>query len=441
MNRLDRLLDRRPLRHRDFRLLWIGTTAQRFGGQIAVVAVLVDIWDLTRNPLGVGAIGLVTGVVTAVFGLAGGTLADAVERRRLVLITSTGAVVAATLLATQAEAGVGSAVLVLVLVGAQTACSSLGWSARRTFLVTLLPGEQVPAGVALNHLGTQAATLVGPAVAGLVIARWGTGFAYGADAVLIAVSLLGVARLPRSRPAAPAGRAGNGPSRTAGFRVPGFRVPGFRAAADGLRFLFRRPVLRSALATDLASTVLAMPFALFPVLNQERFGGDPRTLGLFLSAFAVGGLVAGVTSAPVTRASRPGMVSLVAAGVWGLAVAGFGLVAGLVPTLAFLAVAGAADTISVISRGGLVQLATPDAYRGRVSSVEFVVGAGGPGIGDARAGAVAGAFSASTAAVGGGIACAVVVAGIAVASPALRRWRHPEPGSPPRPPDTSGPDA
>ncbi|MBW0106218.1 MFS transporter, partial [Pseudonocardia sp. KRD291] len=180
------------------------------------------------------------------------------------------------------------------------------------------------------------------------------------------------------------------------------------------------------LATDLAATVLAMPVALFPVLNQERFGGDPRTLGLFLSAIAVGGLLAGVTSGPVTRAARPGLVGLVTAGVWGLALAGFGLVSGLVPTLAFLAVAGAADTISVISRGALVQLATPDPFRGRVTSVEYVVGAGGPGIGDARAGAVAGLFSASTAAVSGGLACVAVVAGLAVASPALRRWRIPD---------------
>ncbi|MBW0106626.1 MFS transporter, partial [Pseudonocardia sp. KRD291] len=251
MNLLDRLLDRRPLRHRDFRLLWIGTTAQMLGGRVAVVAVLVDVWELTRDPLSVGAIGLVTGVATAVFGLVGGTLADTVDRRRLVLVTSTGAVLAAVLLATQSATGVGSAVLVLGLVGAQTACGSLGWSARRTFLATLLPAGQVPAGVALSHLSAQAATLVGPALAGLVIARWGTGVAYGTDAVLIAISLLGVARLPRSRPSAPGGAAGGpaeGPARgePAGSGTP--VAAGFRAAADGLRFVRRRPVLRGALA-------------------------------------------------------------------------------------------------------------------------------------------------------------------------------------------------
>jgi hypothetical protein len=182
--------------------------------------------------------------------------------------------------------------------------------------------------------------------------------------------------------------------------------------------------LSGSLASDLAHTVLAMPIALFPVLNEQRFGGSPQTLGLFLSAIAVGGIAASLTSGILTRARRPGMVSLVAAATWGLALAGFGLADTLFPTLAWLAVAGAADTISVISRGTLIQLATPDPYLGRVSSVENVVGVGGPGIGNARAGAVAGLTSASTAAVTGGLACAVVVVALAASNPALLRWRH-----------------
>jgi predicted MFS family arabinose efflux permease len=167
-----------------------------------------------------------------------------------------------------------------------------------------------------------------------------------------------------------------------------------------------------------------MPIALFPVLNDQRFGGDPQTLGLFLSAIAVGGIAAGLTSGLVTRARRPGLVSLTAAAAWGVALAAFGLVDALVPTLACLAVAGAADTIAVISRGTLIQLATPDPYLGRVSSLENVVGVAGPGIGNARAGAVAGLTSASTAAITGGLACTLVVAALAVTNPALRRWRH-----------------
>jgi hypothetical protein len=134
--------------------------------------------------------------------------------------------------------------------------------------------------------------------------------------------------------------------------------------------------------------------------------------------------VAGLASGTFARARRPGAVMLVAVAVWGAALAGFGAVAALGPTLACLAVAGAADTVAVVCRGSLVQLATPDAYLGRVTSVENVVGVGGPGLGNARAGAVAGLFSAPVAAVTGGLACLATVAVLAAVNPALRRWEH-----------------
>jgi MFS family permease len=273
----------------------------------------------------------------------------------------------------------------------------------------LLPPGQVPAGIALNHVSFQIGMLVGPAVAGLVLAHGGLTWAYAVDAAAITLALYGVARLPSMRPA------------------EGTTTVGLRASSDGWRFILRHPALSGSIATDLAATVLAMPIALFPVLNEERFGGDPQTLGLFLSAIAVGGITAGLTSGILARIPRAGLVQLTAAGVWGVALAGFGLADTLLPTLAFLVVAGAADTISVISRGSLVQLATPDRYLGRIVSVENVVGVGGPGIGNARAGAVAGFTSAGVAAVTGGLACALVVAVLAATNPTLRRWRRPEP--------------
>ena len=415
------LVDVRPLRTSPaFRRLWIGTAAIRFSGQMAVVAVLYQVWDLTRSPLWTGAIGVANAVPMIVLGLLGGTIADTVDRRRVVLLTSLGAVVAGALLAAQAVAGVGSAVLVLGLVALQTSCTALGTASRRAFVPRLLPPSQVAAGVALDHVTFQVAMLAGPAVAGVVLAQWGLGWSYAVDAVAILFSLHGVSRLPPMRPDGGAARAG------------------LRATGEGLAFLWRRPVVRAALATDLAATVLSMPIALFPVLNQERFGGDPHTLGLFLSAVAVGGTVAGLLSGVITGAARSGAVLLVSAGMWGLALTGFGLVDGLVATLAWLAVAGAADTVSVISRGTLVQLGTPDGFRGRISSVEYAVGAGGPGLGDARAGLIASLLSASAAAVSGGVACMVAVAVIAGTNPSLRRWRRPDAAGPAdRPPDST----
>jgi len=412
------LVDTRPLRTSPaFRRVWIGATAAGVGGQIAVVAVLVQVWEATASSVWVGAVGLATAAPTIVAGLVGGTLADSVDRRRLALVTSGVAVVAATGLAAQAALAPGGIALVLALVVAQTGATALGSPARRTFIPRLLPREQVPAGVALNHLSFQVAMLVGPALGGVVVAGLGLRGAYALDALAIALSLYGAARLP----AMPPHRAPGAPAR------PGVGA-GLRATAAGWAFVARRPVLRGALLTDLAATVLAMPVALFPALDEGRFDGDPQTLGLFLTAIAAGGITAGALSGAVTGLHRPGAAMLVGAAVWGLALTGFALVEDLPATLAFLAVAGAADTVSVISRGTRVQLATPDDHLGRVSALEGVIGAAGPGLGNARAGALAGLTSATASATIGAITSLAAIALIAALTPALRHWRDRDAG-------------
>jgi predicted MFS family arabinose efflux permease len=398
------LLDTRPLRSSPpFRRVWIGNALSGIGGQLAVVAVLQQTWELTTSPVAVGAIGLAQAVPMILFGQVGGALADAVDRRRLVLATTLGQTAVAGLLAAQAFAGLDSLAVLLALVALQSAAGALGTPARRTFAARLLPLDQVGAGLALANLGFQVSMLVGPALAGIVAARWGVGACYAVDVVTFLAALYGVGRLP---PLAPDGAAAR---------------PSLSTVVAGWRFIAGRPVLAGAFLSDLIATVLAMPIALFPVVNADRFGGDPQTLGLFLSAIAAGGLLAGLASGAVTRSRRPGLVMLVAAGVWGVALAGFGMAPTLWLVLGCLAVAGAADTISVISRGALVQLATPDAYRGRVSAVEDIVGMAGPYLGNFRAGVVAGATTAGFAAISGGVMCVLGIALVAATTPALRR--------------------
>lgn len=414
MNRWDRTIDTRPLRsHPAFRLLWTGTTTSTLSGQIVVVAVLFQVWELTRSSAWVGVIGLATAIPTIVCGLIGGQLADTVDRRALVVLTTAGSAVAALALAIQAACGGGSLLAVLLLVVVQTSCSALGSPSRRTFIVALLPREQVPAGIALNHLSFQVAMLAGPALAGLVLATAGLSACYLLDAAALGIALYATARLPRI------GRAAE-PSPAQPV------LKGWRATWQGWRLIRTRPALAGSVATDLAATVLAMPIALFPAINAARFEGNPATLGLFLSAIAVGGVAAGLTSGRLTRARRPGAVQFAAAGVWGAALAGVGLVDSLTPTLVLLALAGVADTISVISRGVVIQLDTPKAYLGRISAVENIVGSAGPGIGNARAGIVSALTSPAIAATTGGLACVVVVAALAYGNPALRRWRAPQ---------------
>ncbi|HYH32070.1 MAG TPA: MFS transporter [Pseudonocardia sp.] len=401
------LLDIRPLRSSPaFRRLWLGLALSTLGGQLALVAVLHQTWELTASPVAVGAVGLAQAVPMIALGAVGGTLADAVDRRRLVLAATLGQILVAGLLAAQALAGVGSLAVLLALVSLQAACGALGAPARRTFVARLLPADQVGAGVALTSLGFQAAMLLGPAIAGVVAARWGVGACYTVDALTFLAALYGVVRLPAIRPDGETAR------------------PGLRAIGAGWRFVGRSRPLSGAFLSDLFATVLAMPVALFPVVNEERFGGSPQTLGLFLSAIAVGGIASGLASGTVSRARRPGLVMLVAGGVWGLALAGFGAASPLWLVLGCLAVAGAADTVSVICRGAIVQLATPDVYRGRVSAVEDLVGRGGPDLGNFRAGLVAGATSAGFAAVSGGLLCVLGIAVLAATNRSLRRFTH-----------------
>lgn len=407
------MVDTAPLRtHPAFRRLWMGTSTSTLSSQVVVVAVLFQVWEITASSAWVGVIGLATAIPTIVCGLIGGQLADAVDRRALVVATTTGSALAALGLAVQAAAGGRSLVAVLALVVAQTCCYALGAPARRTFIVALLPREQVPAGIALSHLSFQVAMLAGPALAGLVLATSGLGACYLIDAAALGVALYAAVRLPHL-------------ARAPGPSISQPPVKGWRATWAGWRLITARPALAGSVATDLAATALAMPIALFPAINDQRFGGDPATLGLFLSAIAVGGIAAGLTSARLTRARRPGAVQFAAAAAWGAALAGVGLVESLAPTLMLLAVAGAADTVSVISRGVVVQLETPPAYLGRISAVENIVGTAGPGIGNARAGAVAALTSPAIAATTGGLACLLAVTALAIANPALRRWAAP----------------
>ncbi|MEV1295355.1 MFS transporter [Pseudonocardia sp. NPDC049635] len=396
------LIDLRPLRTPAFRAAWIGGTAHGFGQQAAGVAVLQQTWDLTRSPLWTGALGVATAVPLLLVGPVGGTLADTVDRRLLIRIASGGQLLVALGLVAQVVAASASIALLFGLVGLLAAGAGLGAPARRTLPARLLPAGQVPAGIALTTVSFQVSMLAGPAVGGALVGIWSAAAAYGLLVAATAVALLTTIRLPGQ----PVEAASTG--RRSGWGI-----------------LLRRPTLRGAFATDLAACLLAFPVSLFPLVNELLHGGDPRVLGGMLSALAVGGLTAGLFSGAGTRIRRAGMVQLVAAATWGLAVAGFGMAVSLWIALACLVVAGAADALSVIARGSLVQMETPDTYRGRVSSAELVVGIAGPELGNLRGGVVAALTSGPFALVSGGLAATAVIGGVALRNRALREYTLP----------------
>jgi MFS family permease len=406
------LLDLRPLRASpDFRRLYLGTVVSQVGGMMTVFAVALQVYQLTHSSAAVGLVGLAAGVPTIVVGILGGPLVDAVDRRALVLVASVLLAGVSALFAAQAFAGWRSLGLLYGLVAVQNVLMAVSGPARRTFTPRLLPPSLLPAGAALSMLAMHVSAVLGPPLAGVLAATAGLKICYLVDAVSFGAALYGVARLPAMRPEQASGR-------------------GPRAVAEGLRFIAReRPVL-GALLSDLAATALAFPVALFPAMNDERFGGSPRTLGLLSAGLAVGGILGTTFSGRVSHTRAHGRAMLVAVTVWGGALIGVGLAHSLVATLAWLAVAGAADVLSVVFRTSLVQTVTPDRFRGRVSAAESVVGAGGPAIGGFRAGMVAAATGPGPSAVIGGAASLVATAALTLGIPALRRWRAPSDAPP-----------
>ncbi|MGA8113978.1 MAG: MFS transporter [Actinocatenispora sp.] len=399
------LVDVTPLRSSPpFRRLWIGRVFSGFGSQMTVVAVMFQVWQMTGSTVWTGAVGLAQAVPLIVFGLFSGSLIDRVDRRRFYLVAIAGQAACSILLAVQGFVGHLPVAAVLLLVAVQSCFVAGGGPASRTFIPRLLPPDQLAAGLALNRISFQGSMLVGPALAGLVLSWSGVGGCYLIDAISFGLAFYGAFGLPPMRPEGE-------PSR-----------PGLFGVLDGLAFLVRNPMVRGALLADLASTVLSMPISLFPLVNAERFGNDPRTLGLFLTAIAVGGVLASSFSGAFTRRARPGVVMLCGSVAWGTALALFGLSPNPWVGLAFLVLAGAADTVAVVSRSTIVQLNTPDALRGRVAAAEQIVGQAGPDVGNMRGGLIAGATSGVTALVSGGVLCVAAVALIGIGTPGLRRY-------------------
>jgi MFS family permease len=405
MARRSLLADIRPLRESPaYRRFWVGSALSSVGNAMTTFAVALQVFRLTGSSVAVGAVGLATFVPALLFGVVGGALGDSVDRRRLVLITQFGLMAVSGLFAAQAFLELDRLWLLYLLVAIEATLGAINGPARRTFMPSLLPKEQIPAGSALAMLSMHSSVICGPLLAGLIVPVGGLKTCYLIDALSFVAALYGVFRLPPLR-------AEGGPLR-----------PGLGSILDGFRFLGRSRVLTGVLLADVSATLLAMPIALFPAINAERFNGSPRTLGLLSAGLAVGGLVGTVFSGPVSHLRRQGLGVVVAGGVWGAALAGFGAVHSLSATLAFLVVAGIADVTSVMMRSTIVQLATPDAYRARINAAEITVGGGVPQLGNFRAGLVAEATSPGLSATVGGVAAVVGAVVVGLAFPALVRY-------------------
>jgi hypothetical protein len=396
-------IDISPLRvSRDFRLLWAGELLSQVGSQFTLVALLIQVYDLTGSSLAVGFIGLAQLVPMSLVSIGFGPQIDRRDRRRLLVVAEIGLMAASALLLFGAHLGHPPLGLVYGGAALSAAFLSVAMSTRAAMTPRLVPRELLPQAAALNQVMWNGAAVVGPAVGGLVVAGFGVSWAYGIDVVSYVAALAAAFMIHSQRP-----------------------VP---AEFNGLRYVRGKRVLQSTFTVDIVAMVFGMPRVLFPVLARTRFHGGPAVVGLLLGAPALGAFLAAVSSGWIGRVRRLGLAILLSVVVWGSAITAFGLVgANLGLALTFLVVSGGADVISAVFRNTVQQLVVPDGLRGRLASLNILVVTGGPRLGDLEGGLVASAFTPTISVVSGGLLCLVGVAAIATTVPRFARWRMGDP--------------
>jgi hypothetical protein len=404
------LVDLGPLRQsQPFRRLWGGYLVSTFGSQLTVVAIPYQVFILTHSSLDVGLVGLAQILPVLAGSLFGGSIADAVDRRALLLLTQLSLAGCSLGLALNCSGGHATLWPLYALSALGAGVASVDSPARSAVLATLVGRSMFASANALWQLLFQLGQVGGPAIAGLLLGQVGIASVYWIDAATFAVSFLAVASLPALRP--PAG----------GTRF------GFGSIAEGLRYLKGRPVLQGTFVIDLNAMVLGMPRALFPALALVRFHGGAGTVGLLYAAPGVGALIGALLSGWVVAVRRQGRAVLVAVAVWGAAIAAFGLVPWLAAGLVLLGLAGGADVVSAVFRGTILQLEAPEALRGRLSSVHTAVVTGGPRLGDFEAGAVAALSTPQISVVSGGLGCLLGVGLVTWLMPSFARYDAGEP--------------
>jgi MFS family permease len=406
------LTDIRPLQASPaYRRLFLGNAVSQLGQQMTNVAVAIQVYALTQSSFYVGLVGLFGLGPLVAFGLYGGAIADAMDRRSLALLASAGLWGISVLLAVQALLGVESVWLLYGLVALQSAFYALNNPARGAIVPRLLDKHLLPAASALNMAAFNLGFTVGPVVGALVIQWHGFAAAYLIDVLTFSAAYYGLLRLPRIPPEGEVTRAG------------------LRSVVDGLRFLGQARNLRMTFVLDLCAMVLAQPRALFPALAYKVYGGGAATVGLLQSAPAAGALVAFLFSGWISKVRLHGFAIVLAVLGYGAAVGAVGLTDLLWWGVLFLALTGAADMVSAAYRSTILQVAAPDHLRGRLQGVFIVVVAGGPRAGDFLAGSVASAVGERAALLVGGAAC---VLGVGVAVLAQRDFLRYD-GEDPRP--------
>lgn len=408
------MVDITPLREvPGLRWLYAGMFFVHTGRQLTVVAVPYQVFQLTDSTLAVGLLGLVQFFPLIIVSLIGGALADAINRKRLLIVSQV--VLACTAAGLLWNSLLDSPLIwpLFVLTAVNAGVSAIDSPARHAIVPGLVGRALLPSALALNQTLFNIAGAAIPAVAGFLIATAGLPFSYGIEVAIFVVNALLVRRIPDLT------------------IEGGGRRFGLSSILEGLKFLKGHRVIQGGLLIDINAMVFGVPTALFPAIGTEVFGGDAFTVGLLHAAPGVGALIAALTSGWVGGVRRQGRATVIAVIGWGLSIAVFGLTASFAVALTMLALAGGADVVSAIFRGTIIQLAAPDALRGRMSSMHTAATSGGPRLGDLESGLVAELVSVRFSVVSGGVACVLGALAIARWAPEFFNYRY-DPDGPAR---------
>ncbi|MCU0495605.1 MAG: MFS transporter [Chloroflexaceae bacterium] len=400
----DRVPPLAAFRSRDYRLLWFGNFISLTGTQMHTAAVAWQVYELTKDPLALGGIGAARLVPLVLLALGSGVLADALDRRKLMLVSQAVMLLCALALGAASSFGSISIWLIYAITAVSSAASTLGMPARQAIIPSLVPREHLAQALSLNIVGWQLATVIGPSLGGIVIAAWGVAAAYWLDAASFLVIIFTIL-LMRPQP------------------VAGERRPvSLAAAIEGLRFVRRKPLIWSTMILDFLATFFSAATTLLPLFATDILAVGPQGMGLLFAAPSVGAVIASVYLSWRGAGRRQGPLLIWAVVVYGLCTAAFGASTSFWFSLLMLAGTGAADTVSMVVRGTIRNLETPDEMRGRMVSVNMLFFAGGPQLGEIEAGVAARLLGGPLSVVVGGLACVVSTGLVAWRTPQLRRY-------------------
>ncbi|MBM4261242.1 MAG: MFS transporter [Deltaproteobacteria bacterium] len=392
-----------PLRHRDFRIFWIGLLLSSVGSQFTTVAMAWQIYELTNSPLQIGLIGLVRAVPQVLMLLFGGVLADAVDRRKLMMITQVSLFLVSAALALTTMTG---HINVLILYGVTVFLAlftSLEGPSRHAIVANLVPAEDLARAMAIQSTQRQIATIAGPSAAGLVLAFAGPAVCYAIDAaswvVMLAALLLIRARAP--------GRGG-------------WRTVSLSALGEGFRFVWGHAVFFPFLMMDLGANIFGTVRSLFPIYARDILAVGPQGLGVLYAASAAGALIGALGMSFAGTRRHAGRWILIGVSIYGLALFGFGFSRWFLLSVFFLVCSGIGDTISAVLRSTINQLSTPDELRGRMSAINSVFTNSGPQLGQFQAGALAAVVGAELSVAAGALMILAIVALMIVRFPLVR---------------------